>query len=100
MHECQCACAACAAHLPELCLSSAHRSAAHAASPAILARRRLQAEAGLQDAGAAIVNGQDAQPGRHPYMASLRQRIDGQKSWHFCGATLVHERVLLTAAHW
>lgn len=41
-----------------------------------------------------IVGGNDANPGEFPWMVSLRVRGD-----HFCGATIVHQKFLLTAAH-
>ncbi|XP_003739658.1 testisin-like [Galendromus occidentalis] len=41
-----------------------------------------------------IVGGSDADPGEFPWMVSLRVRGD-----HFCGATIVHQKFLLTAAH-
>lgn len=43
-----------------------------------------------------IINGNDATAGQFPYMISLRQRVDNQ---HFCGASIVNSRFLLTAAH-
>lgn len=43
-----------------------------------------------------IVNGQDAKEGQFPHMASLQSRIIHA---HFCGASILSGRFLLTAAH-
>lgn len=43
---------------------------------------------------AAIVNGYNA-PRRYPWMVSLRD----PDFYHFCGATLIHPRIVLSAAH-
>ncbi|PRW59900.1 peptidase S1 [Chlorella sorokiniana] len=45
-----------------------------------------------------IVNGTDATRGRYPYLVSLRDSFVATNP-HFCGGALVHERVVLTAAH-
>lgn len=42
-----------------------------------------------------IVNGENAQEGQFPYTASLRNAAVG----HFCGASILSSRFLLTAAH-
>lgn len=46
------------------------------------------------DREARVVGGADAQPGEFPWMVSLRVRGD-----HFCGATIVHPKFVITAAH-
>lgn len=43
-----------------------------------------------------IIRGQDAEDGQFPYAVSLRYRAF---SVHFCGASILSERFLLTAAH-
>lgn len=43
-----------------------------------------------------IVNGHDAQEGQFPHMVSLRFRLINE---HFCGASILSSRFLLTAAH-
>lgn len=50
---------------------------------------------------AAIVNGWTAARGRYRYMASLRRTNAalGNANTHFCGGTLIHKSVVLTAAH-
>lgn len=48
---------------------------------------------------AQIVDGYNARPGRYPWMASLRTNSRQAGYPHGCGASLIHERVLLTAAH-
>lgn len=43
-----------------------------------------------------IINGKDAEEGQFPYQASLRSRFDDE---HRCGAAILNDRFLLTAAH-
>lgn len=43
-----------------------------------------------------IVNGEDAKEGQFPYMASLRNAAMNR---HYCGASILSARFLLTAAH-
>lgn len=43
-----------------------------------------------------IINGHDAKEGQFPYMVSLRDRDD---NGHWCGASILSSRFLLTAAH-
>lgn len=43
-----------------------------------------------------IVGGKDAKDGQFPYQVSLRTRFSQQ---HFCGASIISARFLLTAAH-
>lgn len=43
-----------------------------------------------------IVRGQDAKEGQFPYTVSLRNR---ESNDHFCGASILSSRFLLTAAH-
>lgn len=43
-----------------------------------------------------IIRGKDAKDGQFPYQVSLRRRMNGQ---HFCGASIISTRFLLTAAH-
>lgn len=44
-----------------------------------------------------IIGGKDAKDGQFPYQVSLRTRIIGNQ--HFCGASIISTRYLLTAAH-
>lgn len=43
-----------------------------------------------------VIGGQNATKGQFPYQASLRLKINLQ---HFCGASIISDRFLLTAAH-
>jgi len=43
-----------------------------------------------------IVNGTDAEIGEYPYVVSLRRASTGQ---HFCGASIINQNWILTAAH-
>ncbi len=43
---------------------------------------------------APIVGGEDAEPLKYPWMASLQQ-----SSGHFCGGSLINNKWVLTAAH-
>lgn len=45
-----------------------------------------------------IVGGSQTNPDRFPYFASLYQKING-KAYHVCGGTLIHDDIVLTAAH-
>lgn len=48
----------------------------------------------------AIVGGNDVLQGRHPYVASVQFRQDGEdQGQHYCGGALVAPSVVLTAAH-
>ncbi|OQR79373.1 testisin-like [Tropilaelaps mercedesae] len=49
---------------------------------------------GSSDRVARIVGGTEASPGEFPWMVSLRVRGD-----HFCGATIIHPKFVITAAH-
>ncbi|KAL4440057.1 hypothetical protein ABPG75_003058 [Micractinium tetrahymenae] len=73
-------------------------AAAAAAADAELAAAAapMAAADGVQ---AAIVGGQNATRGRYPWMASLRRNAKRYLFRHYCGATLVHPRVVLTASH-
>ena len=44
-----------------------------------------------------VFGGQDTTRGEFPYQVSLR-RVD-QENTHFCGASIIHPLLLLTAAH-
>ena len=44
-----------------------------------------------------IINGDNAQPGRHPYMVSLQSLSVGVR--HNCGGSLIAPDIVLTAAH-
>ena len=48
------------------------------------------------DAAPRIVSGENAQPGRYPYLVSLRYATSGK---HECGGTLIAPDLVLTAAH-
>lgn len=57
----------------------------------------LVAEVGCGRRGsrqARIIGGHDALPGEFPWIVSVRRH-----GGHFCGGTLIHSRVVLTAAH-
>ncbi|PSC67886.1 phosphatase 2C 24 [Micractinium conductrix] len=76
-------------------------AAAHRQRVAQGRRARQLAEAGGEggEGGvqAAIVGGAKAAKGRYPYLVSLRRNVPGHP--HFCGATLIAPRILLSAAH-
>lgn len=46
-----------------------------------------------------VINGSNARKGRYPYMVELYNEGTTDTNQHACGATLIHPRVLLTAAH-
>lgn len=48
------------------------------------------------DFNSRIVGGNDAKEGQFPYQASLQNRYNKE---HFCGASILNSRFLLTAAH-
>lgn len=45
-----------------------------------------------------VVGGRDADPGEWPWQISLEVHIDGTQ-FHNCGGTIIHPRIILTAAH-
>ncbi len=51
---------------------------------------------GVSQAGSRIIGGGDAETLAYPWMVSLQNKYTGE---HFCGATLVDEYYVLTAAH-
>merc|ERR1712029_912933 len=55
----------------------------------------ILAPAAVLARSANIINGFDASPGEFPWQASL-QRTDG---FHFCGASIISDRWLVTASH-
>jgi len=46
--------------------------------------------------GARIIGGADATPNTYPWMVSVQNKAEGE---HFCGASLIAEKYVLTAAH-
>ncbi|KAL4440074.1 hypothetical protein ABPG75_003075 [Micractinium tetrahymenae] len=78
---------------------SASAAAADAAMAAAAAEAAATATGGGDGISGQIVGGYDARRGRYPWMASLRANSKADMYAHGCGASLVHERVLLTAAH-
>lgn len=44
-----------------------------------------------------IIGGKNAEEGQFPYQVSLRNKFS---KGHFCGASILNSRFLLTAAHW
>ena len=77
-----------------------------AGAPARAAVAAAPAPAGEAAAGRsaapAIVGGQAAQRGRYPWLASLRMVANDTtgETWGYCGGSLVHERVVMTAGGW
>lgn len=91
---------------PGVCKKTAAEASAEAASGAAaeapaaatqqFARRALLSDG---EVAPAVVNGYDAKKGRFPWMVSLRVNNKGRKYPHRCGASLIHPRVIMTAAH-
>ena len=48
---------------------------------------------------AKIVNGEPTKPGAHPWQVGVRVKGGKSDSVHWCGATIVNEHHILTAAH-
>lgn len=53
---------------------------------------------GLEQLNTRIINGQEAQRGRYPWLVSLLIKVGGD-SYYSCGASIINDRYLLTAAH-
>ena len=80
-------------------VSHAHLPAPSPTAPCRRPQPTAAKPASLQRPAPAIIGGVAAERGRFPYAASLRMNVKAELYPHYCGASLVHPRVLLSAAH-
>jgi secreted trypsin-like serine protease len=59
----------------------------------------LVAAAWAGPAGNRVVGGEDAEPHQFPHQISLQFRTLNGRARHFCGASILNESFVLTAAH-
>jgi len=54
---------------------------------------------GQDVAGPLVINGVEAVPHSYPYMVALQKEVNETYSATFCGAALLSEKWVITAAH-